>query len=175
FRRVLFRSVQLRGGGGTAVTAEPLSAGSSGDTGDGGQDPVGRHLSNHHVAGVGDEHVAGRIDRDCLRVVQLGGGGGTAVAAEPASAGTGDGGDDPVGRHLPNPIVKCVGDEKVTGCIGRHSCWEVQLGGRGWAAVTADTLAARGVHHGGDEITASGLSGRQRRRNGDEDGEAHNA
>ena len=96
-----------------------------------------------------------------MRVVQLASRGQTAVTAEPLSAVTGDGRDDPAGGHLPNPLVACVGNEQVARCIHRHSCGAAQLGSRGQAAVTAEprlTVTSDGTGDGGDQITASGLS-----------------
>src|ERR1017187_8491253 len=156
-------------GGGYLITTVVDAAGSEGVGGDGGPATAAQLNFPTGVAAdaAGNLFIADTFNNRIRKV--------SANGIITTVAGTGDGGDDPVGRYLPNPIVKCVGDEKVTGCIGRHSCREVQLGGDERAAVTADPLAARDVYHGGDEIPASGLSGRQRRRNGDEDGEAHNA
>ena len=136
---------QLGGGGGSVVAAVTLGA-VAGD----GDDVAGRldDLADHVVGRVGDEQVARGVDGDAVGLVQLGGGGGSVVAAVTLGAVAGDG-DDVAGRldDLADHVVGRVGDEQVARGVDGDAVGAVQLGGgRGSvvAAVTVGTVAGDG-------------------------------
>ena len=72
------------GGGGSAVTVSAgTAAGADGaGAGEGADDAVGRDHAHAVVAGIGDIKVAVAIEHQAVRAVQLGRGGGAAVAGE---------------------------------------------------------------------------------------------
>ena len=96
------RVMKLGGRGGPAVSGVATRVAGAGE---GMDDPVGRHLADDLVGRVGDEDVAGGVDRHVGRVSQLGGGGRAVVAAVAEAAVAGDVVDDPVGRDLADPLA----------------------------------------------------------------------
>ena len=65
------------------------------------------------VVGVGDEDVAGSVDEDALRIVQLSGGGESAVAGIACCTNARDHADDPRGSHLANLVVARIDDVEI--------------------------------------------------------------
>src|SRR5690242_4908303 len=120
------RAEQLGGGGGHTITAVAGEAGAGygGDNAGGGI-----HPTNARVVKVGDEQVAGPVQRDAERAVQQGVGSGPAIAAGADNAVAGHGGDNAGnGIHPPDAIVARVGDEQVAGAIHHHAVRELQTG-----------------------------------------------
>src|SRR5438445_13139961 len=87
---------------------------------------------------VGDEQVAGRVERDGEWRIEARGRGGTAVAGKGARElrdgrpAAGDGGDDAVWAHLPHPLVGPLREVDVACPIQRQEDRTIQasLGGR---------------------------------------------
>src|SRR5205823_2040441 len=98
--------------------------------------PVG-YLAHPAVLPVGDEHVAGGVDRHGHGAIEHGGGGRAAVAAEAGGAVARDGDDGAGGLdHLAHPVVVSrVGDEQVAGVVDRHAVGVPERGRGGRAAV----------------------------------------
>src|SRR6202042_2392064 len=128
------------------------AAAGGGGVDDGGDDAGRGDLADGVVEGVSDEQVAGAVDGDALRVVQLGAGGGAAVAGESAEpvAGlvggevAGHGGDDPgLGVDPADDVVGRVGDIQVAVGVHREAGGGVQLRERGQAPVSG--VAGRAV------------------------------
>ena len=65
---------------------------------------------------------------------------------------TGDGGDGPVGSHFPDPVVRTVGDEEITGCIHRYAGRVIELSGRGWATIAAKAKCSVTRHRPDDAV-----------------------
>ena len=128
------RDAQPSAGGGVAVAAEAGVAGA----GDGRDDPVGRHLADAEVALVRDVEVARRVEGDVVREVQLGGGGGALVATKAGNTGAGKRGDDPVGRHPADAVVRGVGDEEIARGVYGDAGRGLELGGSRQAAVATE-------------------------------------
>src|SRR5581483_11973860 len=124
-------SVQLRVGGGAAV-ARVSDAAAAGDCRDGAAGDFA------HAGGqrVGDVDVAGAIDGETFRGIQLGAGGRAVIAAEARRAVAGEIGDGPVGGDFADDVVIGVGDVEVACRIHGDGLRAVQLRFRGRAAIT---------------------------------------
>ena len=113
--------------------AVPTVAGeaSRAGTGQGGDDPGGGGYGPDPIVRVvGDEEVAGGVDSDCGRGVEVGGSGCSTVAGKASRPGAGQGGDDPGGGgHGPDPVVRAVGDEEVAGGVDSDAGRRVEVGG----------------------------------------------
>jgi hypothetical protein len=81
--------IECGAGGGPAVAAEARGA----VAGNGADGARRRHLADDVVAEIGDEDVAAGIDRHPGGDIELGAGGGPAVAAEAGGPVTGEGAD----------------------------------------------------------------------------------
>ena len=93
-------------------------------------------LADAVVAGVGDVDVAAAVDGDTARRVERDGSRGTGEAAHRvARAAAGDRRDDPGARgHLPDPVVRGVGDVDVAAAVDGDGAGRAELGrGRGRA------------------------------------------
>ena len=127
------------GGGGAAVTA--VGKGVIDVPGDRGDHAGGViDLADHVVGSVGDEEVPGGIQRDGFRAIQLGGDGGSAVAAvavaEVVIARNRI--DDAAGEvDLADGVVASVDDEEVTLAVRSHARGTAQLGGGGLSRIAA--------------------------------------
>ena len=124
---------------------------------------AGRYHPDPVVAGVGGHDVAAPIDREALRAVEFGAGGGVLVAGVPGGAGAGDG-VDVTGGHLlaveragagrdhPDPAVAGVGDQQIACGVRRHPGRDADLGAGGRAAVAGEALGAGA----GDRVDVAG-------------------
>ena len=133
--RHAYRTVQLGGGGGSAIAAEAFAsvAGHRGD-----QVCRGVHLADSVVFVVRDEEVPGGVHRDTIRAAQSGGGGRTVIAAVALSAIAGDRGDHAGGAiHLADATEASVGDEYVAGGVHRDTKGQAQSGGGRRAVIAA--------------------------------------
>src|SRR5439155_1535808 len=113
------------------------------------------HLADAVVEHVGEEQVAGRVQRHAGGVVDRGGGGRAIVSAVRPEA-VGRGGDDSAGclDHLAEPVVERIGEEQVARRVHRHFVGVVERGGGGRATIAAETRGA--VARDGDDV-AGGL------------------
>jgi len=66
------------------------------------------------IVAVGNEEIAGRVERNSAGTVESGGGGSPGVAGEADASGAGEGADDP-GRAIdePNTMIRAVCNVKV--------------------------------------------------------------
>src|SRR5262249_56412379 len=112
-----------------------------------------RHHADHAVVLVRDDQVARGVCRHSHGAVELGAGGGAAVAGQAGASAAGGGVDVPGGHglpvegagllgHDPDPVVPLVGDQQVAGSIYRHPGGGSQPGHDGPATVTAATRSA---------------------------------
>ena len=158
--------VQLRRGGGLAAAFAAGGGGAAAGGGgvhDGGDGPGWGDLADGVVEGVGDEQVAGAVEGDALRVVELRAGGGAAVSGEPAEAAAGlaggvvagHGGDDAgPGVDPADDVAGGVGDVQVAVCVQRDAGGLVQPGEGGRAAVAG--VAGGAVAGDGDGLALGG-------------------
>ena len=100
------------------------------------------HLANDVIAGVGDEEITQRVDRNAKRTIQGRGRGSAAVAGVARRTIAGDGGDDPVGRDFANHIVTRIGDEHIPLGVDSDAPGVVQSSQVRLAAVAAITVGA---------------------------------
>jgi hypothetical protein len=96
-----------------------------------GDAPIdGSHLADHVVAGVGDEDITRRIDRDALGRVELGVVGRTAVAGVAGDARARDHDELARGGELANLVVVGVGYVDIPLRIDRYAIWRGERGTR---------------------------------------------
>jgi hypothetical protein len=131
------RAVEL--GGGAGAVGEPGDAG----PGEGGDDAGGCDFADGMVVGVGDVDVAGCIDGDPVRAVELGAGAG--AVGWPGGAGPGEGGDVAGGCDFADAVIALVANVEVAVSIDRHPCREAELGGgTGSVGEPGDACAGEG-------------------------------
>ena len=95
-------------------------------------------LTDHIVGCVGDEEVAGRVQRNRVRIIQRGAGGLAPIAAIAITPVSGDGGHD-VGDDvdLADPIVALVCNDEVSDRVEYDARRSIQRSGRGLSPVAA--------------------------------------
>ncbi len=135
-----------------------------------GQGPAPSHSRNHPeavhpadatVPGVGDEYIAGGVNRKSRRPAKQGGSGRTAVAGVP-QPGTGESADGPVGRDAANAVSAAIGDVQVARGVEGYGGRYVQGGGGRRTTVARDSeLAVSGnrVDDAGDDPPQAGIIG----------------
>src|SRR5262245_39992438 len=146
------RLAEVGGGSGATVSTkaavfeETVSCERPCDARHGGDDTVAGNLADEVVGCVGDEQIAGPIHRDTRRLVELGGRGGTAIAAKACRRRARHRADH-TGRSDPaDAVVFGIGDEKVSLRIDRYITRLVQLGGGSRAAVSAEAKSPVAGH-----------------------------
>jgi hypothetical protein len=103
------------GGGGTVVSGEALSAVACNGGDDAGRDV---DAANAVVAGVSEVEIVLGVDCERDGEVELGAGGGAAIARKTGSAIAGDRGEDVGGKaELADDVIVRVGDVKVVGGV----------------------------------------------------------
>lgn len=128
------------GAGSEAAVAAVADCTIAGDSGDG---TAAIHLADAVVEGVGDIEVAAVVHGHARRSIQLGAGGGAAVATIAARTIAGDGADGAAAIYLANAVVKAVSNVEVAAAVHGHAYRVSKLGVGGGAAVAA--LAARTI------------------------------
>jgi hypothetical protein len=86
---------------------------------------------------ISDEYITLVVDSNAIWIAQLGSRGWTAITAVARSTCTGKGEDCAVRQHLSNAMVMCICNEYITSVVSNNAIRLVQLGSRGWTAITA--------------------------------------
>ena len=142
---------QWGAGGGSAVAGRASNA----VAGYGSDDAVGADAPHAVVVEIGHVDISRQIRGQPVGEVELGGGGGAAIAAESGHAGSRQGCDYAAGRDLTHAVVVGVGEVEVAPPVHGDALDGGDLGGGGRAAIAH--IGASG--HGFDAISR-GRSGR---------------
>ena len=94
------------------------------------------------VIGIRDEDVAGSVDLNILRVVQLGDGSRTTITRKSLHTSPSNRRNNTCRAHTANPAIPFVGDEDVAGSVDPNTCRAAQLGGGGRTTITRKPLYA---------------------------------
>lgn len=131
-------------------------------TGHGPNDTVAADMADATIEGVGDEEAVGSGPNP-VGAGELGHNGRPAVSGKPATAGTGDRGDDTRGINPPYAVVVVVSDVDVALLVDIDPGGTVQSGAKRATAVAAiPFVATAGQGHDGvfrgAEAKASGVA-----------------
>jgi hypothetical protein len=97
---------------------------------------LGVHAANARIAEVGNEQIAGEVERNVPRIRKFGLGGRTVVASIPPGSGTSYRGNDPVCGDFPHAIAVGFSNIKVAGGIEGDTPWAVNACLSGSSAVS---------------------------------------
>src|ERR1700728_1328360 len=149
--RDLINTANLRAGGSTAVSQEPVGMVAR----DGVNFPGGlSYFADYVVVGVRDIQVAGSVGGNAVGLVDLGCGCSACIACVPAGAIASIGGDDVGGENqLANAAVVGVGDKEIPEGVGGDSAGAIKLRGRALAPIPA---VAAGIADAGDGVNRIG-------------------
>ena len=141
------RREQMSAGGRAAVAGIPDDSIAR----HGGYDSSRGHFADARVAGVGDEKIAGGIERDAGDRAQHSAGGRSAIARIAPAGDAGNGGDDSGSVHFSDAEVGTVGDPEHAARVRRGVLGRGQDGAGGQAAVSAEAERAGTAGNRGED------------------------